>query len=124
MKVSPAFVLIMISLAVSTGWLAGCASMHESPDYERHRNSRITEPYDRNGVLYFDTYINASYPDDDENAEALRMEWLEGWLKQRKMCPNGYEILQRRPFDMFESNPGRYDIRYEVSCKTNSKDDA
>ncbi|MDH3978874.1 MAG: hypothetical protein OEU86_10170 [Gammaproteobacteria bacterium] len=102
--------------------LAGCASFNESPDYERHRFSRISEPYDRKGVIYFDASFTARYPDNDLDAESLRMEWLEGWLNQRKLCVYGYNIDKRRPFGEFENNPARYDIRYEVSCKPRSQD--
>ena len=46
-----------------------------------------------------------------------RMEWLEGWLEVRKLCANGYEILERRPFEFLEHNPAQYDLRYKVQCK-------
>jgi len=97
--------------------LAGCASFNESPDFVRHRYSQLTEPFERNDVVYFDATFDPNYPDGDPAAEAKRMEWLSGWLAQRKMCPDGYEILKRRPFEMLENNPARYDIRYEVKCK-------
>lgn len=100
---------------------AACSSVHESPDFERHRYSQLTEPFERNDVVYFDATFDANYPDADPAAEAKRMEWLSGWLKQRKMCLDGYEIMQRRPFDMLENNPARHDIRYEVKCKIRSE---
>ncbi len=104
----------MIWLAIV---LTGCASFQESPDYIRHRYSQLSEPFNRSDVLYFDAMFDPNYPDGDAAAEAKRMEWLSGWLEQRKMCPDGYRVLKRRPFDMYEHNPGRYDIRYEVQCK-------
>ena len=107
--------------ALIVGSLTACASLHESPDYERHRLSQLTEPFDRNDVVYFDVTFSANYPDGDAAAEAQRMQWLERWLEQRKMCPDGHEILKRRPFDMFENNPARYDIRYEVKCKARAE---
>jgi len=97
--------------------LVGCSSIHESPDFVRHSYSQLSEPFERNDVVYFDAVFDPNYPDGDPVAEAKRMEWLSGWLEQRKMCADGYEILKRRPFDMLENNPGRYDIRYEVKCK-------
>jgi len=100
--------------------VVGCASLHESPDFVRHRHSQLTEPYDRSDVVYFDAMFDLNYPDDDPVAEAKRMEWLSDWLEQIHMCPDGYEIVKRRPFDMLENNPARYDIRYEVKCKTRS----
>ena len=65
--------------------------------------------------------FDPNFPDDNPVAEAKRMEWLTGWLHQRKMCLDGYEILQRRSFDMLENNPARHDIRYEVKCKIRSE---
>lgn len=100
--------------------LAACSSLHESPDFERHRYSQLSEPFDRNDVVYFDVTFDPNYPDGDPAAEAKRMEWLSSWLEQRKMCLDGYEILRRRQFDMLESNPARHDIRYEVKCRARS----
>ncbi len=100
--------------------LVACTNIHESPDYERHRYSQLSEPFERNDVLYFDVTFDPNFPDGDPAAEAKRMEWLSGWLEQRNMCPDGYEILKRRPFEMLEHNPARYDIRYEVKCKISS----
>jgi len=97
--------------------LVACESMHESPAFERHRYSQLTEPFERNDVIFFDVTFDPNFPDGDPAAEAKRMEWLTGWLNQRKMCLDGYEILKRRPFDMLENNPARHDIRYEVKCK-------
>ena len=52
---------------------AGCAAMHESPDFERHRLSQLVEPYDRTDVYYFDATFTPAYPDGDPDAEAVRM---------------------------------------------------
>ena len=100
--------------------LTGCASMHESPDFTRHRYSQLVEPYDRKDVVYFDAMFDASYPDGDPGAEAQRMQWLGEWLEVRKMCPGGHEVVNRRSFDMLEYNPGNYDVRYEVRCKVST----
>jgi len=97
--------------------LVACAGMHKSPDYERHLYSKLSEPFERNDVLYFDVTFDPNFPDNNPVAEAKRMEWLTGWLAQRKMCLDGYEILKRRPFESLENNPARHDIRYEVQCK-------
>jgi hypothetical protein len=35
------------------------------------------------------------YPDSDAAAEAVRMQWLEGWMKRTGHCPGGWEILSR-----------------------------
>jgi len=107
--------LVMIVLPAVA--VAACAGLHESPDYERHRYSRLSEPFERNDVLYFDVTFDPNFPDNNPVAEAKRMEWLTGWLAKRKMCLDGFKILKRRPFDTFENNPARHDIRYEVQCK-------
>ena len=105
----------LIGMVLAT--LTGCESITESKDFERHRYSQLSEPYDRDDVLYFDVKFDPNYPGDDPVAEGIRMEWLEAWLAQRNMCDNGYKIEKRRPFDAMEDNPARYSMRYEVSCK-------
>lgn len=95
-----------------------CANIYESKDFERHRNSQLLLPYDRDDVFYFDATFTPQFPDEDEAAEAIRMEWLAGWLDQRSLCPDGFEIVSRRPFEFLESNPARHDIRYEVKCES------
>jgi hypothetical protein len=97
--------------------VTACAGMHESPDFERHRYSQIVVPYDHPDLMYFDVATNAQYPAADPAAEATRMEWLAAWLKQRGMCYESFEVVQRRPFEFLEQNPGRYQLRYEVRCK-------
>jgi hypothetical protein len=96
--------------------LNGCGNLYESADFQRHRYSQFVVPYDRNDVMYFDATFSAQFPDNDASAEELRMEWLTAWLDQRNMCPEGFEIVTRRQFDMLENNPAHYDIRYEVKC--------
>lgn len=98
--------------------IAGCAGMEQSPDFERHNESRLTVPYERDDVVYFDVKLSPTYPDGDEAAEEKRMEWLQSWLDLKSLCPNGFEIVNRRPFRFEEMNAGRYDLRYEVACET------
>ena len=105
-------VLILAGVAA----VAGCASSLESPDYERHNSSRLTVPYERDDVVYFDVKLSANSPANDPAAEAKRMEWLQAWLDFKNLCPNGYEIKDRREFRFEELNAGRYDLRYEVAC--------
>lgn len=105
--------LLVVSLSAG-----GCMSIHDSPDFERHQYSQVVEPYDRKDVLYFDATFSAQFPDDDPAAEQLRMEWLEGWLELRKICPQGYEIVTRREFGDLENNPAHHDIRYEFTCRS------
>ena len=111
-------VLLLAALLTLTGGLGACAGMHESKDYERHRYSQIVTPFDRTDVVYVDMKFDPKYPDDDPVAEQTRMDWIAAWLELRQMCDDGFEVEKRRPFDMMENNPARYDIRYEIKCKS------
>lgn len=97
--------------------LGACNAMNDRTDYNRHRFSDITVPHDRTDLFYFDVTTGGDFPADDPTAEAERMKWLDGWMRQRKMCPTGPEVLKKRPFDYLEDNPARRDLRYEVRCK-------
>lgn len=108
--------VIRCSALILLCMLQSCASIHESEDFERHRMTRFTVPYDRPDVFYFDVMLTGM-PADDQNAEQRRLGWLQAWLDSRQICGSGYDVLERRPFHFEESNPGRYDLRYVVSCK-------
>jgi hypothetical protein len=95
---------------------AGCQQMHESADYERHRQSRISQPLAGGDFYWFDVKVTAALPLENDAAEQQRQIWLQTWLLQRKLCPAGYEILERRPFEFQEHNPAQLDIRYKVRC--------
>jgi hypothetical protein len=95
--------------------LSACSDIYKSADFERHRYSQLSEPYDRKDVMYFDATFTAEFP-DNEAGEAKRMEWLQAWLDQRNFCAAGFDIVKRRPFELMESNPAQHDIRYEVRC--------
>jgi hypothetical protein len=112
-----------VNLAVLTIFLAGCSamdSMHESPDYNRHSMSQLSQPLDgatTADFFWFDVKLSPEYPGNNATAEAIRMQWLSSWLEVRKACLNGYEIIERREFGFTEHNPARYDLRYKVQCK-------
>ncbi len=106
-----------LSAVVGSILLTGCLnSMHESPDYYRHSLSHLGAPMGGGDYLWFDVKLTPEYPDDNEAAEAMRMQWLTGWLGVRKLCASGYEILERREFEFLEHNPARYDLRYKIQC--------
>ena len=110
-SLAPCFVL-----AVCGATLTGCSQMHESPDYERHTNSRISQPLDGGDYYWFDVKVTPAMPLESEAAETKRQIWLQTWLLQRRLCPAGYEVIERRPFEFLEHNPARMDIRYKVRC--------
>lgn len=105
------FVSILIPLL-----LAGCAQMHDSEDFRRHTMSRISQPHGGGDFFWFDVKITPALPLENEAAEQQRQIWLQTWLVQRGMCPDGYEVVERRPFEFLEDNPARLDIRYKVQC--------
>jgi hypothetical protein len=110
---------LMGMLGVCLGGLiaAGCEDMHQSVDYDRHTLSSLRTSYQESDIIIFEAKLTPEAPEDSEAGEAVRMQWLEGWLRQRGLCPNGYEIRERRPYRREDANPYRYDLRYEVSCK-------
>jgi hypothetical protein len=96
--------------------LGGCQDIRESADFERHRHSRLFQPYDRPDVIFFDVRFSPDFP-AGAAAEATRQAWLAQWLRQRGLCPGGHEVVEQRPFAYEEDNPGRYDQRYRVRCR-------
>ncbi len=102
---------------------AGCASMDKamdkSADFDRHRYSRLVQPFDHPDRIFFDVSFSPDFPQDNPAADAARMEWLEAWLRQRRLCSAGYEVSNRRPFDYLEDNPGGYRQRWEIRCVVN-----
>lgn len=94
----------------------GCDRMHDNRDYERHSNSRISNPLAGGDYIWFDVKLTPALPLDNEMAERQRQIWLQSWLTQRKLCPAGYEIVERRPFEFLEHNPAHMDLRYKVRC--------
>lgn len=98
--------------------LAGCAAdvLDKSADFDRHRFSRIVQPFDKPDKIYFDVLFAPDFPADDPVAEATRMKWLQAWLEQRRLCPSGHEVASRRPFEYLEDNPAGYQQRWEIRC--------
>ena len=111
---------IMLPAMVSIGFMSACQqldSIHDSPDFYRHSYSQLSTPMSGEGGYYwFDVKLTPEFPDNNDAAEAVRMQWLEEWLAIRKTCLPGFEVLERRPFDFLEHNPGQYDLRYKVTC--------
>lgn len=101
--------------------LAGCATaLDKSADFDRHRYSRLVQPFDRPGEIYFDVIFGADFPADDPAADQSRAAWLDAWMKQRHLCQAGYEVRNRRPFDYLEDNPAGYQQRWEIRCVAGS----
>ena len=91
--------------------------LDKSADFDRHRYSQLEQPHDHPDRIYFDVQFSADFPEDNSAADAQRMLWLETWLAQQRLCPNGFEVVSRRPFDYLEDNPAGYQQRWEVRCR-------
>jgi hypothetical protein len=115
-----ALVAVLVPALVAAGsiYLAGCATgaRGKSVDFDRHRFSRVIQPFDQPGKIYYDVLFSPDYPADDAVAEQARLDWLKSWLAQRQLCPAGHEVAARRPFDYLEDNPAGYQQRWEVRC--------
>ena len=108
---------IVRHILVMAVFLAGCAAaLDKSADFDRHRYSQLVQPFDRPNEIYFDVIFGADFPADDPAADQSRAAWLDVWMKQRHLCPAGYEVLNRRPFEYLEDNPAGYQQRWEIRC--------
>lgn len=97
--------------------LAGCAMEQQSrADFERHNQSILRDSYAEPGMLVFEAKAGAAFPADSQSAEATRIQWLESWLTQRKLCPTGYEVLSREAIGAGEPNFHDMDLRYRLRC--------
>jgi hypothetical protein len=113
--------ILLLSVAISS-----CSSVDGTHDY-RYRTYNYYEPfrslnrYPMSDFYYIPAaptmhykmraWATVEYPNNKPEAEAVRIEWLEKYLREEKLCGNGYEILSRtRTFEMWHrsslQNPG------------------
>ena len=103
----------MIS-AVAVMYMLGCAGGPVS--YDRHNLSRLWVP-EKQDLLYFDATLSPSYPRDSAAAETSRLSWIDEWLKIRKLCTQGYDVIEQRDIRRDEDNPYLHDLRYVLRCR-------
>ena len=75
------------------------------------------------GVCKFDysQWRKPKWPFESEEAEAVRMEWLKTWLNEKGYANADYKILSReRIFDAAATGK-RFDVRYEVAVRADSR---
>jgi hypothetical protein len=66
----------------------------------------------------FEARVGLEYPEDDPEAEATRMAWLEEILAERHLCPNGYTITGRTVVAAEEEAIGQtHNMAYHGVCK-------
>lgn len=73
---------------------AGCAAdgIVLPGDGERY-TKLITRP---NG-FHFIAAVDTRFPEDDEDAERVRLAWLDRFVGRADVCPDGYALTERRP---------------------------
>lgn len=69
-------------------------------------------------IYEYKSFADAVYPNDSENAEQTRMQWLEKWIKNNGHKDASYEVLSRKPVVRQVGAFGTiYDIYYEIKVK-------
>jgi len=113
----------MALLGAAISLMIGCtAALEQSADFDRHRYSQLVQPHNKPGTIYFDVRFGSEFPADTPAGDAARSRWLAAWLKQRALCPDGFDVVVRRPFAYLEDNPAGYDQRWEVRCRAPAGD--
>jgi hypothetical protein len=98
--------------------LAACALEEKSrADFDRHQMSLLEVSRQDDSILIFEAQTSGAFPEGSAEAEATRMEWLQGWLDRQGYCPDGYEILSRRKLGPGDINFHDMDLRYALRCK-------
>jgi hypothetical protein len=89
--------------------LVGCAH------YEKLNSTSFTE---KPSGFEFRAVANPEHPLEDAVAESWRMNFLENYLEEKHLCPNGYAISERVPTLTDHTAAGdSYGIRYEGACR-------
>lgn len=85
---------VFLGILMLASLLGGCASTTgERPGDDERYTKLIPLP---NGFRYI-AAVDERYPEDGNQAESLRMEWLEEFIEDRELCPQGFVITERRP---------------------------
>ncbi len=75
------------------------------------------------GVCKFDysKWRKPKWPYESQEAEAVRMEWLKTWLNEKGYANADYKILSReRAYDVGAMGQ-RFDVRYEIAVRADSR---
>jgi len=67
-------------------------------------------------VYVYSDLANFAQPDQDPEAEKLRLRDLDEWIVDIKLCPNGYEIIKRQAVPVRAWSQGRK-VYYFIRCK-------
>lgn len=106
---------VLVVLAVLAQ--AGCVSGKSLQD--RHSMSRLWASPDGRDI-FFEASVGPDYPLDSAAAEAERENWMRQWLERERLCPDGFEIIDRRQIGSALDNPYHHDLRYTLRCVSSS----
>ena len=107
----------LIALLTLVITLGACAQFQSTMEYDRHRMSQLRVDEGDDSLYIFEAQTDANYPANTPEGDAARMEWITVWLRNKKACPYGFEIVERRPIPKSEMNVYRYELRYWLKCK-------
>ena len=103
-----------VALLCSGATLHGCAGSGKLV-HDRHSMSRLYVDEQGDGLV-FEASVSPEYPRDSDGGEAVRREWMQQWLTQRKLCDNGFTVLERQDIGSAADNPYWHDLRYRLRC--------
>lgn len=81
-------------------------------DADRAAGTKFTPGPDRQ-TFTFEAQANNIFPVNSKDGEAHRMRYLEKWLSDNSICPNGYRITGR---DVIYATGALYNITYRGEC--------
>lgn len=108
-RVQSCLTAIAISLCLSACATVAEMDRTELSSYEPVRSEPGID------IVKFRTKANAFYREDSQEAERVRMNWLEQYLGDNGLAGRQYEILSRKTVLLYRAPLGDgYDIFYEV----------
>jgi hypothetical protein len=105
LKLSLKYLVVVIALF-------GCASIDRTGASKFYPDTN-----DPSGNTWrFESQADLFYPEDSASAERARMDWLATWAHINNACPNGYDVIDRKP--VWRTTAKRSQILYySVRCK-------
>ncbi len=71
--------------------------------------------------LDYSQWRRPKWPYESQEAEAVRMEWLKTWLGEKGYANADYKILSRERIYDTAVTGQRFDVRYEVAVRADSR---
>ncbi len=68
-------------------------------------------------VYVYSDLANFAQPDQDAEAEKLRVRDLNDWVNDSGICPSGYEVIKRLPISV-RANWQAKKVYYFIKCKS------